>query len=233
MVPGQIDSTVGGTVVGGTDVGGTAVGADGTVAEGTLGTVDWTLMNVAVEKLVTVLGAMVLVTEIDVFIGKTVKLVAVNVSVAIVVKDAVLVAVLVAIITMGVSVGTAGVAVLAVASAWAVSTIMVGILATSIVGIGPGMLIPVVEQASETNKIDMEKNAIRFMVESSFINGIRKFYFRKYRPAYPLLNISISGENIRASRMMIEYHHGATSLPCPRFIAWTISLAAVSMGKSS
>lgn len=92
---------------------------------------------------------------------------AVLVSVLVAVPVTVLVAVpvLVAVTTMGVSdeMILVLVAVAAVASAWAVKTIMVGICATSIVGIDTGILIPVAEQASVRSTTNRKKILIRFM----------------------------------------------------------------------
>jgi hypothetical protein len=133
LVSGQAGTAVGGAVVGGADVDGTAVGTNGTVAG--LVTVGCTLMDVAEGKLVAIFTALVWVAEIVVPVGKTVNVTTVAVLLDVVVGDAVLVSVLVvvtvlaAVTTMGVSDGTTLVlvAVLAVASAWAVKTIMVGI----------------------------------------------------------------------------------------------------------
>lgn len=84
---------------------------------------------------------------------------------AVLVSVLVAVPVLVAVTTMGVSdeMILVLVAVAAVASAWAVKTIMVGICATSIVGIDTGILIPVAEQASVRSTTNRKKILIRFM----------------------------------------------------------------------
>jgi hypothetical protein len=50
--------------------------------------------------------------------------------------------------------------------------------ATSMLGITIGDSIPVKEQASETNRIDMEKMMIRFMLQSPF--NKMEFCFQKH-----------------------------------------------------
>jgi hypothetical protein len=146
--------------------------------------VGWADVAAGKTGLVAVFAAMDGVAEIDAPVGETVKVGAVTVLVDVGVGDelmAVLVALLVAVIMMGVFDGTmlVFVAVLAVANAWAVKTIMVGIWATSIVGTGSGTLIPVVEQASIKAKINMEKKNVRFTTESPFINWILRILFLK------------------------------------------------------
>jgi hypothetical protein len=102
------------------------------------------------------------------------------------------VSVFVAVTTMGVSVeiGLTLVAVLDVASAWAVSMIMVGIRATSMVGIGAGALIPTVEQASVKSKADRQMSNMRFMNGSPSEQG-NKFHYTPRNSPYFMPNFFV------------------------------------------
>jgi hypothetical protein len=148
--------------------------------------------------LVAVFVAVVFVAEINVFVGETVKVTAVALALDVVVADAVLVtvfiavSVFVAVTTMGVSVeiGLTLVAVLDVASAWAVSMIMVGIRATSMVGIGAGALIPTVEQASVKSKADRQMSNMRFMNGSPSEQG-NKFHYTPRNSPYFMPNFFV------------------------------------------
>jgi hypothetical protein len=103
--------------------------------------------------------------EIPVVVGEA----AVGVADAVPVWVSVAAAVWVVVTTIGVFVAAIGVIVLAVASACAVSTIMVGILDTSIVGMVGGTFRTRVEQPDKKIKLNNKKTVTFFMLQSSCI----------------------------------------------------------------